>query len=179
MFRRAGILLLALVLVLTFAGCGAMGGSGKAGTGGAGAGAGLLESDLDSQREGRFADGSIPLAEGDGLFRDVRFAFNSSLIDDSGRHALEYNAHVLRENSQIKVVLEGHCDERGTREYNMALGARRAQAVFDMLLSYGISPDRLTTISYGAELPLDPASNEAAWAKNRRVHFSGYSGPLR
>ncbi|MCL4142730.1 UNVERIFIED_CONTAM: hypothetical protein GTU68_021861 [Idotea baltica] len=88
---------------------------------------------------------------------------------------LNYNAQILRENSNIKVQLEGHCDERGTVEYNLTLGNNRAQSVYESLLAMGISPDRLSTISYGEELPLDSNSSEEAFRKNRRVHFSAYT----
>lgn len=138
----------------------------------------LTEEELARQREGRFGDGSIPMAEEDGLFRAVRFDFDSSRITDVGRQNLEYNTQILRENPQIKVQLEGHCDERGTAEYNMALGQRRAQTVYEELAAAGIAPHRLQTISYGKEVPLDPSSTEEAWAKNRRVNF-GVMGSIR
>ena len=78
---------------------------------------------------------------------------------------------MLKENPDIKLTIEGHCDERGTIEYNLALGERRANAVKNYLINYGINPKRLSTISYGKERPLDPRSNEEAWAKNRRAAF--------
>lgn len=136
----------------------------------------LGETDLNAQREGRFGEGSIPIAEGEGIFRDIRFDFDSSAITDLARQDIEYNAQVLRENPGVSLQLEGHCDERGTAEYNMALGAERARAVYDVLISYGIRPDRMNTISYGEEVPLNMASNEAAWSENRRVHFSPFRG---
>src|SRR5690606_18576741 len=91
-----------------------------------------------------------------------------------GRQSVEYNAQILQDNPDLRVQLEGHCDERGTAEYNLALGARRARAVYDLLLSYGISGSRIETISYGEEVPLDPGQNEEAWSRNRRVHFSAF-----
>jgi peptidoglycan-associated lipoprotein len=138
-------------------------------------GSGLSESDLNAQRDGRFGDGRIPLAEGEGPFRAVNFDYDSSSLDGAARQNVEYNAQIMEQNPQIKVQLEGHCDERGTAEYNLALGQRRAQSVMDALLSMGVSADRLSTISYGEEVPLDPGTNEAAFAKNRRVNFSGYT----
>lgn len=135
---------------------------------------GLSEADLDAQREGRFGSGGIPSAEGEGMFRDVNFDYDSSMISDVARRKIEDNAKTLRQNPDIKVQLEGHCDERGTAEYNLALGASRARAVKDVLVSLGVPSSRLDTISYGEEVPLDPSHNETAWAKNRRVHFSGY-----
>ena len=74
-------------------------------------------------------------------------------------------------NTNVSVIIEGHCDERGTNEYNMALGDRRASSAKSFLVDLGVESRRLTTISYGEEKPIDPAHNEAAWAKNRRAHF--------
>lgn len=140
----------------------------------------LSEKDLAAQqlnldREARFGDGSIPMAGDEGPFRDVRFGYDSSTIEDEARQNLEYNAQILRQNPGFKVQLEGHCDERGTADYNLALGAKRAQSVKDFLISLGVERGRLDTISYGEEVPLDPEINEAAFARNRRVHFSAYS----
>ncbi|RMD84057.1 MAG: peptidoglycan-associated lipoprotein Pal [Candidatus Dadabacteria bacterium] len=134
----------------------------------------LSEQDLNANLEERYGLGSIPRPEGEGPFRDVHFPYDSSTVTSEERQNIEYNIEVLRANPSIKVVLEGHCDERGTAEYNMALGEERALAVANILESYGISRSRIRTISYGEEIPLDPAHNEAAWAKNRRVHFSPY-----
>lgn len=150
---------LSLVAMITLAGCS-----------GSGDKDGLSESDLAGKD--RFGNGSIPLAEGEGMFRDVHFDYDSSSLDSSARQDIEYNASVLKNNSGIKVILEGHCDERGTNEYNMALGATRAKAVERSLIALGISSNKLDTISYGEEVPLDPSHNESAWSRNRRVHFS-------
>jgi len=130
---------------------------------------------LNGQLEGRYGDGTIPLAEAEGMFKDVNFGFDSATLDDFARQNLEQNVKVLQSQPSLQIQLEGHCDERGTAEYNFALGSRRAQAVFDMLVSYGIQASRLKIISYGEEVPLDPTSNETAWAKNRRVHFAAYT----
>ena len=89
---------------------------------------GLSEADLNAQREARFGEGGIPTAEGEGMFRDIHFDYDSSLINDRARQELEYNVEVLKQNSDLKVQLEGHCDERGTAEYNLSLGAGRARA---------------------------------------------------
>lgn len=137
---------------------------------------GLSESDLDSQLDSRFGDAGIPRAEGEGLLRDINFEYDSAAITSQGMADVEYNKTVLDANPDVSVQLEGHCDERGTAEYNLALGASRAKAVKEALISMGVSPSKLGTISYGEEIPLDPSSNEAAWAKNRRVHFSPYRG---
>ena len=98
----------------------------------------------------------------------VFFDFDSSALDGQARTTLERQAFFLRKYPSTSVTIEGHCDERGTREYNLALGERRASAVRDYLVSLGIDPSRLNTISYGKERPVNPASTEQAWAENRR-----------
>ena len=85
---------------------------------------------------------------------------------------MEKNAAWLQAHRQAKVLVEGHCDERGTVEYNLALGEQRARAARDSLVGLGVAAERLRTVSYGKERPLDPASSEVAWAKNRRAHFT-------
>jgi peptidoglycan-associated lipoprotein len=132
----------------------------------------LSEADLNSQLEGRFADGSIPTAEGEGPFRNVNFAYNSAELDDVGRQNVEYNLEILKANPTVSIILEGHCDERGTAEYNLALGEERARTVSRVLQSYGFASDKIKTISYGEEVPLAQGNDEMAWAQNRRVHFS-------
>lgn len=101
----------------------------------------------------------------------VFFAVDSDTVDAEGQKVLEANAAVLRKYPTWAITVEGHSDERGTAEYNLALGERRALAVKSYLLSLGIAADRIRTISYGKEFPFDPGQNEAAWAKNRRGHF--------
>ena len=133
------------------------------------------ESDLDMAREARFGNGSVPMAEGEGIFRDINFGYDSSKLDDAARQNIEYNVQILEQNPGVKVQLEGHCDERGTNEYNLALGDMRSRSVRDLLISYGIGRNRIQTISYGEELPLNSRSNESAWSQNRRVHFSGFT----
>ena len=135
---------------------------------------GLSESDLNYQREARYGDGSIPAAEGEGMFRDVKFNYDSAQISGEGLQNIEYNAQLLQQHPELRIQLEGHCDERGTAEYNMALGQERAKSVQDVLLSYGIKTNRLQTISYGEEVPLDMGQSESSFAKNRRVHFSAF-----
>lgn len=140
------------------------------------------ESELARQNRLRFGNGEIPDVSADGrfgtkgggLFKDVRFAYDSSVIDPMAREAIQYNYQVLAENPSFKIQLEGHCDERGTAEYNMALGAQRAKAVLDELRSLGIDSSRLDSISYGEELPMEMGSSEQAWTQNRRVHFAAY-----
>lgn len=132
----------------------------------------LSEAEIAAQQEQRFGSGNIPTAEGEGLFRDIRFNFDSYAIEGMARSDLEANAKVLSDNPSLKVVLEGHCDERGTVEYNMALGAERARSVKSMLTALGIPASRISTISYGEEIPLEMGHDEAAYSANRRVHFS-------
>lgn len=103
--------------------------------------------------------------------KDINFAFDSSALDGVAKQILKDNADYIKANNVAHVQIEGHCDERGTNEYNMALGQRRARAAFDYLRSLGISASAMSTVSYGEELPLDPGHNEVAWAKNRRDHF--------
>ncbi len=102
----------------------------------------------------------------------VYFAYDSFTIDSRARSALAGHAAWMRRNPGVNVQVEGHCDERGTTEYNLALGERRAAAVRDHLISLGIEPGRLSTISYGEERPaVSGASNEATWSRNRRAEF--------
>jgi peptidoglycan-associated lipoprotein len=164
----------ALALVLSASACSS---KNKGGADGEGDGS-ISESDLDAQREGRFGSGSIPSAEGEGMFRDIHFDYDSTAIDTSAQSDLSYNVDVLDKNPGVRVVLEGHCDERGTVEYNMALGAERARAVKSALVSMGVTSSRIETISYGEEVPLDPAHDEDAYLKNRRVHFSPSSSGM-
>ena len=134
----------------------------------------LSEADLNAQREARFAGGSIPLPEEAKLFRDIPFGFDSANLSSEARQNIEYNLQILERNPGIKIQLEGHCDERGTNEYNMALGSERSRSVKEMLTSLGVPINRLETISYGEEVPIATGSNESAWSQNRRVHFSPY-----
>ena len=98
----------------------------------------------------------------------VFFATNESILTTASRETLRKQAAWLRENSGVTVVIEGHADERGTREYNLALGERRANAAKDYLMTYGISSNRMSVLSYGKERPVDSGSTPLAWSKNRR-----------
>ena len=104
------------------------------------------------------------------LFKDIHFDFDKYDIRPGEAAILKGNAEVLKKYHQVKIQIEGHCDERGTNEYNLALGERRANSAKNYLLSLGVSPERISTISYGEEKPLDPGHTEEAWAKNRRAH---------
>jgi peptidoglycan-associated lipoprotein len=105
------------------------------------------------------------------LLKDIYFDFDKYAIRPGNAEILKANAGVFKKYLNVKIQIEGHCDERGTNEYNLALGERRANSTKDYLISLGISKDRFSTISYGEERPLDPGHNEEAWAKNRRSHF--------
>ena len=98
----------------------------------------------------------------------VFFATNETVLTTASRETLRKQAEWLRKNSKINVVLEGHADERGTREYNLALGERRANSAKDYLMTYGISSNRISVISYGKERPVDSGSTPLSWSKNRR-----------
>jgi len=105
------------------------------------------------------------------LLKDIHFDFDKYDILPEDAQILKENAALLSKYPQVKVQVEGHCDERGTNEYNLALGERRANAAKKYLVSLGISADRISSISYGEEKPLDTGHNEEAWANNRRGHF--------
>ncbi len=98
----------------------------------------------------------------------VFFATNESILTTKSRETLRKQAAWLRQNSSVTVIVEGHADERGTREYNLALGERRANAAKDYLMTYGVSSDRIQVLSYGKEKPVDSGSNPLSWSKNRR-----------
>jgi peptidoglycan-associated lipoprotein len=102
---------------------------------------------------------------------DIRFDFDRANIRGGDREILLNHGKWLADNEAVRVLIEGHCDERGTVEYNLALGERRAKSARDFLVDYGIARDRLDVISYGKERPLDLRHNEEAWALNRRAHF--------
>jgi len=103
---------------------------------------------------------------------DIRFEFDKFNLSDDARASLKNHAEWLNKNRDVMIVIEGHCDERGTSEYNLALGERRANAAAKFLVDMGIDAKRIKTLSYGEELPLDAGHNEDAWARNRRAHFA-------
>ncbi len=162
------VLCVTVVGLIAFAGAGC---SSKK-KGGAGADtSGLEERGIDTAGSlERYKAGQGLAGEG-GPLGDVRFGFDSYELDDEARVILRNNADWLKDRSRDKVEVEGHCDERGTVEYNLALGAKRARAAKDYLTTLGVSSDRITTISYGEELPLCTEHTEECWARNRRAHF--------
>jgi peptidoglycan-associated lipoprotein len=105
------------------------------------------------------------------MLEDIYFEFDKSTLTPQAKETLVKKAKWLRANKDVSVIIEGHCDERGTNEYNLALGDRRAASTKTFLVDLGIAPSRLTIISYGEEQPLVSGHNEEAWAKNRRAHF--------
>lgn len=165
--RLLGVAVLVVLVAVVAAGCagkkkGTQAGAGGAGLGEEGIGAGgSLE---------QYKKGELGAEEGTGPLKDIHFAFDSYELDEQTRSVLRENGNWMKDHPQSKVELEGHCDERGTVEYNLALGAKRARAAKEYLVALGVSADRLTTISYGEELPLCHEHNEACWQKNRRVH---------
>jgi peptidoglycan-associated lipoprotein len=104
-------------------------------------------------------------------FQPVFYALDSYEVDAAGQQVLTANAAILKKYPTWVITIEGHCDERGTAEYNLALGEKRALAAKTYLVSLGIPVDRLRTVSYGKEFPFDPGHDEGAWSKNRRAHF--------
>lgn len=165
---------LLLIAGLAIAGCtdaGRFGGSGAGGAGGAGAGGAIVPGSVNDPTSTAFFNQTV----GD----RVLFAVDESTINDTSGVTLQGQATWLLENTDYTAVIEGHADEQGTREYNVALGARRANAVREYLISRGVAGNRLTTVSYGKERPLEICSNEACYAKNRRavtVLAAGLSG---
>ncbi len=164
--REKGSIVLVLLLGIVLAGCGgkkavdqsaagADGGASAAGMGDAGG-----------------ASGQALYGEGDPLSkRVVYFEYDSSNVDDESRRVIEAHAASLLNNSLANIVLEGHADERGTREYNLALGEQRAKAVSRLFQAYGVTGDRIQTVSYGEERPAALGNEESSWALNRRVEI--------
>ncbi|TVQ58673.1 MAG: peptidoglycan-associated lipoprotein Pal [Rhodobacteraceae bacterium] len=154
--RIAGAALFAVFLAACARSPDATASTDPSGAFGAGAGAGALD-----PRSVEFFNVEV----GDRVF----FAFDSSALDNTARATLTRQAQWLAQNPGMSVTVEGHADERGTREYNLALGARRAQAARDFLAGQGVSPQRIRTVSFGKERPVATCSNESCWSQNRRA----------
>ena len=131
----------------------------------------ISDQDLALQNS-RYGEGNIPKADADGPFKDVHFGFNSSSVEGSDLADLESHAKVIQGDPTLKIEVEGHCDKRGTAEYNLALGERRARSVASGLAKFGAPKSQISIVSYGEEIPLDPSDSEDAYAKNRRAHFA-------
>jgi peptidoglycan-associated lipoprotein len=126
--------------------------------------------DADTARGEEFALSDPETGEG-GPLADIHFDYDQASLSPEAQATLADHAKWLSAHGGAKVRVEGHCDERGTVEYNLALGERRAQVTREYLVQLGVASGRLAIVTYGKERPLDPASNEAAWARNRRAHF--------
>jgi peptidoglycan-associated lipoprotein len=126
--------------------------------------------DADATRSEDFSITDPATLEG-GPLEDIHFDLDQATLTDRARAILEKHALWLQNHRAAKVTVEGHCDERGTAEYNLALGDQRARAARDYLASLGVAAERLSTVSYGKERPLDPLNSEAAYSRNRRAHF--------
>ena len=151
---------------------------GQTSTTGTGDGAGWREEDISSSgRQG--VDSAAEFTTDDGVLMnrerfinaDIFFEFDSSTLSAEAESILRAKAEWMRRNPSLTIVIEGHCDNRGTTEYNLALGERRAESVKRFLIDLGIAETRIRTISFGEERPLVMGDNEEAWAKNRRAHF--------
>jgi peptidoglycan-associated lipoprotein len=130
--------------------------------------------DQKNPNEGTFDEnggGKLDKLNAQGILKPIHFDFDAAELRPDALQTLNDDAARIRENAPFGVRVEGHCDERGTSEYNLALGDRRARAARDYLVSLGIPAGRLRTISYGKERPVDPGHNEEAWSKNRRAEF--------
>jgi peptidoglycan-associated lipoprotein len=125
----------------------------------------------ETPREDALSTSSLDDLNRNSPLKPAFFALDSSEIDPTAKSVLDGDAALLRQNSTWIITIEGHCDERGTAEYNLALGERRAGAALAYLVSLGIPANRLKTVSYGKEFPFDPGHDEGAWSKNRRAHF--------
>lgn len=126
-------------------------------------GAAVTVTDTDTDNDGM---GSMPMQE------DIYFEFDKAALTAAAKESLIRKADWLEKHSTARVIIEGHCDERGTPEYNLALGERRAQSTKLFLVDLGVNPVRLTIVSYGEEQPADPGQTEESWTRNRRAHFA-------
>lgn len=161
-------LLLTVAVSLGLTGCSSMRGKGN------GEGADHFSDEDLALQQKDYGDGNIPEAAEGGLFADIHFDYNSSSVGAEYRDKLKTDAKTLIADPSLRAEVEGHCDKRGTNEYNLALGAERAKSVAKLLVEYGVNRSQVTTISYGEEIPLDPRDTEEAYAKNRRAHFALY-----
>ncbi len=129
---------------------------------------GITEEELAKAERDRLLREQERLA---GILRDILFDFDSYAVTSSELPKIEGVGSFMKQDRSVRLIVEGHCDERGTVEYNLALGQKRAEAVKDYLLKLGIEAGRIRTISYGKEVPVESGKSEEAWAKNRRAHF--------
>ena len=177
---RSLILLNILLFSFLFSGCS----STSSGLGGGSIGDGVFSDEDLAMAEREWGDGNIPQAQdgdvygrgqgGSSPFQDVHFEFDSAEIPTDYRNQLQRDSQILLGDPSVQVEIEGHCDKRGTNEYNLALGKERAKTVARYLVNLGVSPEQLSTITYGEEIPLDPSDSEQAFSINRRAHFALY-----
>jgi peptidoglycan-associated lipoprotein len=187
MIRRRHLLIVLLALLAPMLSLSACGGKKRgpavataepgAGTGSEGTGEQPVDSGPDIRSvepdAAQGEDFAVSDASGEGgPLEDIQFEYDQAELTDQARAILERNAQWIKSHPAAKVRVEGHCDERGTVEYNLALGERRAQATREYLVSLGVAAERLATVSYGKERPLDTGGTEAAFARNRRAHFA-------
>jgi len=174
--RRAGrfaAMVVAAMMIAMVAGCSSKQNGAGAGAGGPGGPGGIGENGLGpngSSSLNRFQKGMLD-ANGQGPLSDIHFDYNDYSVRAQDGEVLKSNADWMSKNSATRVQIEGHCDDRGSEEYNIALGAKRAQAAKDYLETLGITADRMSTISYGKELPVCNEDTDECWAQNRRDHF--------
>ncbi len=170
--RKLGLLgLVMLMLLVAAGGCSKKvsstpGGDSAAGSS-SGSQGGLTAEQLEAQRLAELQRQAIEKIGADKIY----FAFDSNELSQESRAILQEKADLLKANPALSLLIEGHCDERGTEEYNRALGERRARAAYEFLVLLGVESSRLQIISYGEEYPAVQGSNEAAWSKNRRDEF--------
>jgi peptidoglycan-associated lipoprotein len=160
----------AVIVAVTIAGCSSKQPQQGAGANGTSAGSTIGEGGVGSGGGSSLTDFQKGTTS-QGPLSDIHFGFNDYTISPQDGQVLQSNAKWLQAHPNSRVQIEGHCDERGSEEYNIALGARRAQAAKDYLVTLGIPADRISTISYGKELPLCTEHDEECWAQNRRDHF--------
>lgn len=170
MVQRAGRVV--LVLAVTFlVGVGCSSKKGDAGLSSDELGKGLSEETVGSGSLDQARAGLSGAQAGTGPLVDIQFGYDSFELSDDARQTLQGHSSWLRSNQQGRLEIEGHCDDRGTVEYNLALGAKRAAMAKSYLTSLGVAADRITTISYGEELPLCYEASESCYSRNRRAHF--------
>ena len=145
--------------------------TGSDGRGGEGARGAARESDTGASSLKQLQEGKSPVTPASSPMKDIYFDFDRYDLSADARTILRTNADWLKNNPTARVEIEGHCDDRGTNEYNLALGAKRAQAAREYLVTLGVAPSRLSTISYGEEIPVCKEATESCWGQNRRSRF--------
>ena len=168
--RRHTATLTILMVVLALAGCSSKKNAGAGANGAGGANGGIGQEGMGGSSLQQLQKGSLG-NEGQGPLSDIHFDYNDFTVRAQDGEILKSNADWLQKNGNTRVQIEGHCDNRGSEEYNIALGAKRAQAAKDYLETLGIPANRLSTISYGKELPLCSEETDDCWQQNRRDHF--------